>query len=197
MKVKKFTLGELQTNCYFLVEDNKTIIIDPADEANFILDKILQEKLEPLALLASHGHFDHTMAAGEIQLSFNIPFYIDKKDLFLIERVEETAEYFLGYKPAVIKPKRIKFLKEGFMKIGPFEFEVIKTPGHTPGSCCFYFKKQKLAFPGDTIFKDGIGRYDFSYSSKIDLFESIKKLQKLPKQTTFFPGHGEEFKLTF
>ncbi len=194
MKVIKLPLGELQANCYILAKEGKALIIDPADEANFILEKLIQERLNPLALLATHGHFDHVMAAGEIQLSFKIPFYIDKQDLFLIERLEETAEYFLGYKPAVIKPQKIKFLKEGEMKLGPFEFKVIKTPGHTPGSVCFYFEKENLAFVGDTIFKDGVGRHDFSYSSKIDLFESIKKLRKLPEDTTFLPGHGEEFK---
>ena len=194
MKIIKFPLGELQANCYILAKKGKALIIDPADEASFILEKLMQERLEPLALLATHGHFDHIMAAGEVQLSFKIHFYIDKQDLFLVERLEETAEYFLGYRPAVLKPKKIKFLKEGRIILEPFEFEVIKTPGHTPGSCCFYFKKENLAFVGDTLFKDGIGRYDFSYSSKTELFESIKKLKKLPKETLFLPGHGEEFK---
>ncbi len=196
MRVIKLPLGELKANCYILAKGGKALIIDPADEADFILEKLMREKLEPLALLATHGHFDHVMAVGEIQLSFKIPFYIDKQDIFLIERLEDTAKFFLGYKPGVIKPQKIKFLKEGKMKIGPFEFKVIKTPGHTPGGVCFYFEKEKFAFVGDTIFKDGIGRYDFSYSSKIDLFESIKKLRKLPKDTMFLPGHGEDFKIS-
>ncbi len=196
MKVIKLPLGELKANCYILAKENKALIIDPADEGGFILEKLMQEKLQPLALLATHGHFDHVMAVGEIQLSFDIPFYIAKEDLFLIKRLEKTAEYFLGYRPGVLKPQKIKFLKEGKIKIGPFEFEVIKTPGHTPGSVCFYFEKENLAFVGDTIFKDGIGRYDFSYSDKQKLFESIKKLQKLPRETIFLPGHGEDFKIS-
>lgn len=194
MKLIKLPLGDLQANCYILIKNDKAIIIDPADEGNFILEKLLQEKAKPIALLATHGHFDHIMAVGEIQLSFDIPFYISKEDLFLVDRIEKTTEYFLGYNPAVIKPQNIKFLKEGDLRLGPFEFKIIKTPGHTPGSVCFYFEKENLAFVGDTIFKDGVGRYDFSYSSKIDLLESIKNLRKLPKETMFLPGHGEEFK---
>ncbi len=194
MKILKFPLGQLRTNCYILIKTGYALIIDPADEGNFILQKINEVNAKLVGIIATHGHFDHIMAAGEVQLSFKVPFYIEKHDLFLVERLEETAEYFLGYKPAIIKPQKIKFLKEGDLKIGPFEFKVIKTPGHTPGSCCFYFKDQNLAFVGDTIFKNGVGRHDFSYSSKEKLFESIKKLKKLPKETIFLPGHGEEFK---
>jgi glyoxylase-like metal-dependent hydrolase (beta-lactamase superfamily II) len=71
-------------------------------------------------------------------------------------------------------------------------FSVIFTPGHTPGSVCFYFEKEKLIFTGDTLFKDGVGRTDFSYSSRKDLENSLKKIFSLPKKTAVYPGHGGE-----
>ncbi|MBI4226087.1 MBL fold metallo-hydrolase, partial [Candidatus Roizmanbacteria bacterium] len=143
--------------------------------------------------------------AGEIQKSINIPLHIFNEDQFLIDRVEETAKHFLGYSPGIIKPTSIKHLIEAKNKIGIFEFSILNTPGHTPGSRCFYFKKENIIFSGDTLFKQGIGRYDFSYSSKEDLKKSIRSLLKLPDDTIVYPGHGEktiignekEFALTF
>src|SRR3990172_9252196 len=112
MKVLNFALGQMQANCYFLIEGEECLIIDPADEASFILEELQRRKLKLAGMLATHGHFDHMMAAGEIQKSINVPLYISKEDLFLIDRLEETAEHFLGYKPIIIKPTSIKRLIE-------------------------------------------------------------------------------------
>lgn len=181
----------MQANCYFLIDGEECLIIDPADEASFILEELQRRKLKLVGMLATHGHFDHIMAAGEIQKSLDVALYIDNKDMFLIDRLEETAEYFLGYKPIVIKPVLINRLINTKNKLGFFELSVYHSPGHTPGSSCFFFKNEKVIFTGDTLFKRGIGRYDFSYSSKKDLKKSLKKLLKLPNDTVVYPGHGE------
>ncbi|OGK29059.1 hypothetical protein A3B50_00725 [Candidatus Roizmanbacteria bacterium RIFCSPLOWO2_01_FULL_40_42] len=191
MKIFSYPLGELQANCYFLVNDKECIIIDPGDSADFILEKIQIENLKVHALFATHGHFDHVMAAGELQMSLKAPFYIADEDLFLLKRVTETARHFLGHVPAIIQPKETKNLKGGKMKIESFEFEVIEVPGHTPGSRCFYFKDEKTIFTGDTLFKEAIGRYDFSYSDKSLLRESLEKLYLLPEDTLVYAGHGD------
>lgn len=192
MKIIQFSLGQLQANCYFLVEGNECLIIDPADEASFILDELQRRKLKLAGMLATHGHFDHIMAAGEIQMSLDVPLYLFKEDLFLVKRLNETAKYFLGYDSHALIPKKISFLKETILKIENFKLKIISTTGHTPGSCSYLFKDQKVVFTGDTLFKQGIGRYDFSYSSKKDLDQSLKKLFELPKKTIVYPGHGEE-----
>jgi glyoxylase-like metal-dependent hydrolase (beta-lactamase superfamily II) len=191
MKIIQYRLGQLQANCYFLIEDNKCIIIDPADDAGFLLEELQRKKLKPITLLATHGHFDHVLAVGEIQMSFDIPFYIHQDDLFLVKRLNETAIHFLGYNPHAIQPKNIKLLNNNLLGIADFELRIISTPGHTPGGVCFYFEKEKTVFTGDTLFKDGIGRYDFSYSSYTDLQNSLKKLFQLPKEIVVYPGHGE------
>jgi hydroxyacylglutathione hydrolase len=192
MIIKKYSLGSLQANCYFLIEDNDLILIDPGDEASFILEEIQRQRLNLKAILATHGHFDHIGAVGEIKKSFDVPFYINEKDLFLVERLNETAKYFLGYNPYFLPPKNIKELNNKTLHVSRFTFDVISTPGHTPGSVCFYFQKAKLVFTGDTLFKNGIGRYDFSYSDKKELFKSLKKILSLPDETLIYPGHGEQ-----
>ena len=208
MEVHSFSLGQLQANCYFLVIDDQCIIVDPADDAPFLLEELSRRNLTLLALIATHGHFDHVMAAGEMQTAFNkttesqktaevdgipLPFYIHKEDAFLVERLGETAKYFLGYDPGVLPPlSSVDLKKGGGKKIGPFSFSVIETPGHTPGSCCLYFKEEGLLFSGDTLFRSGIGRYDFSYSDKSELQKSVEHLLKLPAETVVYPGHGPQ-----
>ncbi len=192
MKIVKYSLGQLQANCYFLIKGEDCLIIDPADDAPFILEELQRQRLNLVGMLATHGHFDHIGAAGEIQLSFNVPLYILKEDQFLIDRLNETAKYFLGFDPHFIKPKNTQYLAEKNFQFSVFNFQILKTPGHTPGSCCLYIKEENALFTGDTLFKEGIGRTDLSYSSKEDLKKSLKKIFKLPKETIIYSGHGED-----
>ncbi|MEK7495620.1 MAG: MBL fold metallo-hydrolase [Patescibacteria group bacterium] len=192
MTIKKYSLGELQANCYFLIEDQNCLIIDPADDTSFILEEIQRQQLNLVGMLATHGHFDHVGAVGEIQLSINVPLYIFKEDQFLIDRLNETAEYFLGFDPHFIKPKNVKYLKVKKLQVTSFKLQILSSPGHTPGSCCFYFPEENSLFTGDTLFKEGIGRTDLSYSSKDDLKKSLKKIFELPKETIVYSGHGED-----
>ncbi len=192
MRILQFSLGQLQANCYFLIKENQCLIIDPADEASFILEELQRRNLNLVGMLATHGHFDHVMAAGEIQKSFSIPLYIFKDDLFLVKNLNQSAQRWLGYNPSSLQPGNIKFLEDKMLSVSSFVFRVIHTPGHTPGSCCFYFSKENLIFTGDTLFKDGIGRYDFSYSDKKELKKSLEKILKLDAETIIYPGHGEK-----
>lgn len=193
MRIFKFSLGQLQANCYFLIKGEECLIIDPADEASFILEELQRRRLKLLGMLATHGHFDHLMAVGEIQTSINVPFYINKKDKFLLDRVKETVEYFLGFQQNILSIRKIRFLDiEDSLKIYNFQFQIVSSPGHTPGSVCYYFKKEQIIFTGDTLFKETIGRYDFSYSDRKKFKDSLLKLKKFPKETIIYPGHGEE-----
>lgn len=82
MRIQKFVVGELQANCYLVIDEisDNCLIIDPGDEANLISENILRQNLKPVGIVATHGHFDHVMAANELQMAFNIPFYIHSKD---------------------------------------------------------------------------------------------------------------------
>jgi len=195
MQILSFSLGEFQANCYLLIKDNECLLIDPADEASFLLEEIARRNLNLVGMLATHGHFDHIMAVGEIQLTYpKIPLYISSKDKFLLDRLQATAEYFLGRQLIITAPKLVRSVnrRDVINHVSTYEIEIIYVPGHTPGSVCFYLPKDRILFTGDLIFKDGIGRYDFSYSNKKQLFNSIKQIIKsIPDDVVIYPGHGE------
>lgn len=192
MTIRKYSLGQLQANCYLLAQDKDCILVDPADDAGFLLEEISRQNLNLKGMFATHGHFDHVMATGEIQLSLDVPLYIHTKDLFLIRRLKATAKHFLGYEPFVIQPKNVKSIGEGAFALPSFKLKVLETPGHTPGGCCFYFPEEQSLFTGDTLFAGAVGRTDLSYSSSRDLAVSLLKIFDLPEETEVFAGHGEE-----
>lgn len=190
MKIKILSLGQLKTNCYILYNDKNCIVIDPADDANYIAETIEKLKVKPVALVATHGHFDHNLASGELQYVYKVPFYVHKDDVFLIKTIDNSVKYWLKIKDKAILPYEISTLDENTcLKLGKTDLEVIHTPGHTPGSISI--KTGEEVFTGDTLFKDDIGRYDFSYSSKNQIKASLQKLMKLPNNTVVYPGHGE------
>jgi len=193
MNIHPYPIGEMQANCYLLEKEGQALLIDPGDSADFLLEKIITQRLELVGIIATHGHFDHIMAVGEIQMSYpKLALSIHQKDAFLLKRIVETARHFLEYDPVVIPVQSTQNLKSGKFAIQNFQISIIETPGHTPGSCCIHFENEKVLFSGDTLFKSGIGRYDFSYSDKNDLQKSIEQILALPKVTTVYPGHGEE-----
>lgn len=191
MTVKKLVIGSLGTNCYLVWDtDLNGIIIDPGSAGDFIIQKITDLRLKPKLIVATHEHFDHVLAAQELKLTLSIPFLIHRADLFLLKRAQESAKHFLGFTEG-LPAEADKFIKEGNrIRFGNETLKVIETPGHTPGSVCLY--GNGVLFSGDTLFADGVGRTDFSYSSPKDLQKSLVKLSKLPPNTIVYPGHGEE-----
>ena len=198
MEILSFSLGALNTNAYlvFCPKTRAGLIIDPADEANFLSEKILREKIKPLAIVATHGHFDHLLAANELQLAFGIPFLIHQNDQKILSTLQKSASWHLRRKMSEEPPKKLSFLKEGEkICFGKEWLTVIELPGHTPGSIGLYNFSQKILFSGDTIFKDGVGRADFAYSSPESLTQSLQKIREKFAGFRIFPGHGESFKL--
>ena len=192
--VRRLVVGQLQTNCY-IVADNKegeAIIIDPGDDAEYIQNALRDLNVSPQQIIATHGHFDHILAAFELQHAYEIPFWIHEKDRFLVERMQETAKYFLHIDVHDLPPKLDMYLVQSqSVAVGEFVMHIVETPGHTPGSVCLYFKKENVLFTGDTIFADGgVGRTDFSYSSADDLKGSIKTILNFSETTQLYSGHG-------
>lgn len=192
MEIETLVVGQLQTNCYlvFNKSNRKAIIIDPGDDADFIIQKIKDLELKPEFILATHGHFDHVLAVLELKLAFKIPFLLHKDDLFLVKRAVRTADYFVGDTQG-FNPYPDKFIKEkDIISIDKnVSLEVIETPGHSPGGVSFYGRG--VLFSGDTLFCNGFGRTDYSYGSFTDLKKSIKdKIFKLPDKTVIYSGHG-------
>lgn len=193
LNVKGLVVGQLASNCYLVQNDDDLIIIDPGDDAEYIKDEVSKIDIKPSAIIATHGHFDHVMAARELQLVYKIPFIINEKDEFLVKRVASTASYFVG-KNEALDPKISAYIDEEIILKDNKWFEVINTPGHTPGSVCLYNKKNGVLFAGDLIFEGGgVGRTDYKYGDSEVLMKSIKKIIKLPNDITVYSGHGSEF----
>ena len=191
MKIEILRLGQLQTNCYIVHCGGEAVIIDPADETEFIAEKIQRLNLKLSAILATHGHFDHVLAAGELQMIFNIPFYIHQSDKFLLKEMNFSASFWLKNKFNYPLPKEIIELKNDFrFKFGDCRLNVMETPGHTPGSVCFL--SDGVIFSGDTLFKNGVGRTDFAYSDETNIEKSLEKIFRLPSETLVYSGHGEK-----
>jgi len=191
--VKKLVVGQLQTNCYLVFDEKKSeaIIIDPGDNAEYIMRILNDLDVKPTKIVATHGHFDHILAVNELKLAYKIPFLMSKKDEVLLKWMRKSCKFFTEFDSGP-PPKIDKYLNK-LLEVGDLKFEIIETPGHSPGSISLYSNKLGVVFVGDVIFAGGgVGRTDFSYSSQKDLEESIKKLLKLPKNTIVYSGHGAE-----
>ena len=183
MKYEVLILGQLETNCYLVWEEKtkKGIVIDPADDGVAISEEITARQIELMGIVMTHGHFDHCLAALDLKLMYQVPIFVSSEDKFLLERQNSTAKHFLKTKietPNIVTiDKDLSKIKEVW--IGKEKLEVIKTPGHTPGSVCLYSQKDKILFSGDTLFKQFRGRTDFAYGSTKKIYDSLKRLMKL------------------
>ena len=178
MTIKVQAMGDYQTNCYIISIDDKDIIIDPGVGATpWIKDNVPN----PVAILNTHGHFDHVWSNSEVQKLFNIPLYTQGADAFLLK--DST---FMPNLPSSTPDVLVKGDEE-------FEIDGIKVkfrhyPGHCPG--CSTIEIEDAMFSGDFIFHNSIGRYDFPYSSASDMKDSLQRFLKLDYDKTVYPGHG-------
>lgn len=186
MEIKSFSVGEMQTNCYLVIDEETSdcLIIDPGEDADFLTSEILNLHLKPQAILLTHGHYDHVLACLELKLNFNIPIYLNPKDNFLYQKAASSANHF-SHPNALKQPATLPLPKS--ITLGTNTLTVIPTPGHTPGSVCFYSAPH--LFVGDTIFENGVGRTDFAYSSSSNLKKSINHILSLPEETLIYSGH--------
>jgi hydroxyacylglutathione hydrolase len=196
LNIKTIITGDLYTNCYIVSDPltNECIIIDPADTAYLISEYILQNSLTPTSIIATHGHFDHILAAYELQLAFDIPFMVHKEDVKIVKRMKQSAEYWLKKKIIEKEPSIDNELEDGdVIKLGNIEFKVLHTPGHSPGGICIYSEDEKTVFTGDTLFHNTTGRTDLSYSSPSDMKKSLEKVKEKFSGYKAYAGHDENF----
>jgi hydroxyacylglutathione hydrolase len=190
MNMKQFSLGPLGTNCYIVYKENKAIIIDPGGDANQVKQWLSLERLEPIAILLTHAHFDHIGAVDDLRQHYHIKVYMHHQEAsWLMDPSLNRSTFFIG---AEIKTDAPDYLLEaGEFSLGPFDFEVIYTPGHSPGSISFLVKEEHIIFSGDVLFHRGIGRTDLPGGDFAVLTDSIQnKLYKLEDETVVYPGHG-------
>jgi glyoxylase-like metal-dependent hydrolase (beta-lactamase superfamily II) len=199
MQIETFTLGALQTNCYLLISDssNSAVVIDPADDGDFINEELLRRGLQLESILLTHGHFDHCLGLLSLKSAWDVPIMMNFADQFLLQKAQASALHWLGVESDPVPPADLDLAKSDSIDLVDENFLIIQTPGHTLGSICLLHKEDKILFSGDTIFADNnIGRTDFAYSSRKKISESLAKLKDLQQQGFYgqvFAGHGENF----
>lgn len=151
MEIEKVVVGSLATNCYLVTQNQKTIIIDPGDEAEKIIQACKGKHV--VGILITHHHFDHIIALKAVEDHFQV--------------------------------------KES-LKITGFDYEIIKTPGHTSDSLSYYFPEEKVLFSGDFLFYHTIGRTDLPSGSDADMQKSLELISHYPDDIKVYPGHGLE-----
>ncbi len=191
LKIGKITLGQVMTNCYFVYREGEKGIIffDPADNGKYIYDKLTEKGFEFEAILLTHGHYDHILGADELRKLSGAKIYALEPEHVLLEDpyVNLSANMHRG-----ITLKADGFFNDGDeLEYGEKKCKVIATPGHTVGSCCFFFEEAGLLVAGDTLFAESIGRTDFPTGKMRQLITSVEeKLFVLPEDTKVYPGHG-------
>ena len=194
MKIDCFVLGAYQTNCYVLRNSAAAIdclIVDTGLEAGELVDFLRKHKLNPVAVVLTHGHVDHITGLAEVREKYpGTKVYIHKLDAEMLTGASSNISALMG-QPFSTAPADFACEQGDVIESAGIKLEVIHTPGHTPGGVCLYSSDDGIVFVGDTLFADSIGRTDFPGGSMGRLVKSIKeKLLTLPDDTVVYPGHG-------
>lgn len=193
VKVYPLVLGPVQTSCYIVSNHETAVVVDPAANANQIIQYLGMKKLKLEAIFLTHGHFDHIGAVNELVEKYQVPIYAHKKEKEYFEKPEVNLSPMI-YERLILNPDfEYRFVSdEESIECLETKIKVFHVPGHTTGSLCYYFEEDEMVFTGDTLFKQSIGRTDFIYGNHEQLVTGIRrKLLTLPGQTLVYPGHGE------
>ncbi|GIV59678.1 MAG: MBL fold metallo-hydrolase [Rhodothermaceae bacterium] len=194
MTIKTFTFNPFMTNCYVCHAAGEAVLVDAAastpKEQQAVLDYVEANDLTVRHLLLTHAHIDHIFGCAAFARHFGLSFKMHRDDLPLLDRAQDQGILF-GLE--VESPPPVQhFLDEGdTLRFGGHAWEVLHTPGHSPGSICFYDAAGGFVLSGDVLFQGSIGRTDLWRGSLPELMASIyQKLMPLPDETRVYPGHG-------
>lgn len=192
IKIGRMMLGVCQTNCYFVYREgsSKVIFIDPADYGEQIFKAMKDNGFEVAAILLTHGHFDHIWGCSRLRQLTSAPVYAYEGEEKVLLSADLNVSAGAG-RACTVKANHL--LKDGEeVTIEGMTFKLIATPGHTQGSCCYYFEEANMLISGDTLFEESVGRTDLPTGSMSTLVRSVKdKLFELPDDTVVYPGHGD------
>ena len=184
MQIKSHPMGAYQTNCYIVTINGKDLIIDPGQRATqWVLDNVTH----PVAILNTHGHFDHVWSNAELKKKLDIPLYCPDEDAFMLEE-----DPFGQGTPSSHPDHRVE--GDALLEIAGIRVQYRHFPGHTPGNSIIEIEDHW--FSGDFLFQQSIGRWDFPYSSGTDMIRSLQKAMQIKGEFTVHPGHGGDTTLT-
>ena len=183
---KIIPVGVYEANCVILWSGEDALVLDPGQDSELLLAFLSGRNLRLRAILLTHGHFDHVNGIpGILEKNPDVPVYAHPSDwvMFGHPMNRNPPDY-----PGVGKPANLHDIRDIVKDFPAFGFEVLETPGHTPGSVCV--KTGSLLLSGDTLFAGSCGRTDFPGGSMADMRRSLAALAKLPPETEVVPGHG-------
>ncbi|HEY9757238.1 MAG TPA: MBL fold metallo-hydrolase [Oculatellaceae cyanobacterium] len=192
MNRQTFPVGQMQCNCSILTcpTTNLAIVIDPGSDFEEIKRRLGSARVK--CILITHAHFDHVLAARELQESTGADVYLHRADrwLYRIMPIQYKMFDIKGKRP----PKIACYLSDNDEVVaGEIRLSVMHTPGHSPGSCCYHCQEHDTLFSGDTIFRGTVGDWKYPGGSLKQLVDSIRsRVMPLPSQTIVVPGHGSE-----
>jgi glyoxylase-like metal-dependent hydrolase (beta-lactamase superfamily II) len=185
-------VGMLQCNCSIFGDEQsrEALVVDPGDEIEQILSVLERHALRVRAIVITHAHIDHIGGAQKLKKATGAPVYMNSGDTGLRDMMDVQAGW-LG----VPTPERAEIdspAADGdVLRLGPAEFHVLHTPGHTPGSISLWIPGEHKLVAGDTLFRESIGRTDLPGGDGRQILRSIReKLLALPEETVVIPGHG-------
>ncbi len=201
MLVAGFPAGSFQTNCYVVATGpgEGCLVVDPGQDAVEPLEAVLAEhRLTPLAVLLTHGHFDHTFSVSPVCDGHDVPAWIHPEDRAMLadpmKGLSEDARAFFGGRIELREPHEVRELSDGAaLDIGGVSLRVEHAPGHTRGSVLFCTETEgtEVLLAGDTLFAGSIGRTDLPGGSHQQLLDSVRdKLLTRDDAAFVLPGHG-------
>ena len=192
MEIQYRVLGAIGTNVYFLInkETKETLLVDPADNAPYLLEQIKMRGYDMKAILLTHGQFDHIYAVNDLKKSLDVPVYAYADEAALMG--DSWMNRSKAWAEAMTVTPDILLHDGDELDLAGFHIRVIHTPGHTAGSCCYYFEEEKILIAGDTLFYESYGRTDLDTGSEAAIMRSLREqLFLLPDDVEVYPGHGD------
>jgi hydroxyacylglutathione hydrolase len=189
MYLQVFSDNPYGTNCWLIAADgtDEAVVVDPGFSPERVHAMLATAGKRPVAVLATHGHFDHLGSAGDF-CGDDLPMYIHEADELALT---DPLAWRAGWDTPRVQVKDVRPLVDGdVLEFAGFRIEVLHTPGHTPGSVCF--RTDGFVLSGDLVFAGSIGRSDFPNSSPADMRRSLERFLTLPDPLPVYPGHGAD-----